>query len=1005
MLIYILTILLYTLQYNNMNPQIIVSPPGALPPPNPPALPVVRPPANRAIRRVLSPLGNSIQVGSHQFYNYIKQGYQISNGRLTNDNTNITEKYTINPETGRYIQVRGYSHRNLINNRGFIYNPGNNYYSTKSQHRTVINDSPKTDELLTALRQENETRSFRSIVEAPQNDPNAPRYIKYYDLEKQTWITLNLSDDTRTARSQMINVNSTISKQYTSYIDDIQQYLTFESIIIDDYGATVIEEEYDDDNVQDAFYGDAELLPPIRRMKNIFRFFFVVDEVEDIPVDIGSFNTDNCLIECIKDHLKNPKDIDILTSILMNDEATTELMEDIRKLVNAHIILRTPLGIHSKYNKDSLPTLNLYYNNHHLTQIPEHKPIIEFVDNLPTDIDPSFITDYDPTYTLTTYSTQYILKNQTLHDTILTESEEPIKIHIIKQVKDALNSAGISPYKGGGEIINAVNRGIYYNNSDVNAGFSIDVINAYGQYSGPLPKDCDTYVEINQIQSHHQGFVKVEYELLGQDIEDLISMPYYRWMVANNVEHTAHYAIVAEPTNFTIPTTRKVWTRYVQGSLSKHNKQVIKQQFITTDRAMVPGFDYEQYNYNSHKLYKCFKKEEKTSSTSYPHIVLYYQSHVKQLIHQLLLNNPTANINRIWVDSVQTESELIYDSTIWAVKTPTVSEDNTNYVGPWLPHHNRVPSSTYFKPMTLITGKAGTGKSHIVKSYINSCINPIIISGQNVHKRQYTDMIHYTIDMFLSKYGHFAKYNKSLPYTHAIMDEWFMIDIKQAIKLCKLLRALHIKPIFVGDPNQITCVNGTPISLNQFKDIHELTFNYRQKDDPEFVKMLDHLLQTGEFNYSQSLKEEELTSDDVILVSKINIMDRINKIVYAKNESVEQYGYKHNTPYRIMKAVKHIMDAGLYVGDLVHLTNISRTTLTFTGPEDIIYTIKHNQFKDEIYRMGYAWTYHSVQGMTIPNKRIVLSEEGLFQRNRMLYVGLTRATHSNQIYKLKETKE
>lgn len=331
--------------------------------------------------------------------------------------------------------------------------------------------------------------------------------------------------------------------------------------------------------------------------------------------------------------------------------------------------------------------------------------------------------------------------------------------------------------------------------------------------------------------------------------------------------------------------------------------------------------------------------------------------------------------------------------------------------------------------ITIINGKAGTGKSTTLKYIVKAikAINPndkieiISLSGKAVNvidtKINNNDIEPKTIHRLFNFYGNnysTAKKIKVLDYL--IIDEMSMIDLALLSKVLELI-PLEAKVIFCGDLGQIPPIGiGTPIKdiLNskKFKNI-ELIVNNRQGTNlisKNSIKILENNsdleYKNSEFelinkedknciilkNKVQSLLKEGYNFDDIMIITHSNFFtNKINNVI--KELVFKEYRYKDSFTIgdKVMQT-KNNYDKKVFNGEIGKIILFRRGINKSIDVlfNDRVVTYSSQELKELDF--AYSVTVNKSQGS---QSKIVIfyigKEDEKYLNSNIIYTAITRA--------------
>lgn len=765
------------------------------------------------------------------------------------------------------------------------------------------------------------------------------------------------------------------------------------------------------------------------------------------PMRDGS---NNCVIQCIKDlNISFPKrnSFETLNEKYLESGVNKEQMEYIAKTLKIKIELYV-YGLKFTFGniKRNQKTIKLYNKNAHCTIKPVQKSetiycTSEIINNKIENINHNCVLNYyndlnnniislevkENNDINSTKSILYIVKN--INNIDLEEHkclsdiqyynklffEKNKQIDTIKY--DNVNFDIIKQYP---------NNSIYYCNNESIFNHetleyecsykykTIDLITAFNNfakfsnYTG-FPKNLNIALKADALTDdilyNFEGIAYVEYIdiLTNKYIKRLISFPFIRFLKESNIYYKIIFVLMSnESLDLDTSPFNKLNKRCLQkvfGCMMKTSKSY---SFCTTDKEVAKSygsFSEQKWHWNDDDtLYQCKEFYEDKELTRYcPHIVGYIKDYVNiQILKQvLILQQNNIAIKRIWVDGIDVNTNAnitnLYDKSIFKVKSTKVNDTynlNIQSLEIETPEilHDSFNKFKLNNNITLITGSPGTGKSYNIKQLYNQNNNCLILTPTHILKKMYKG---FEVKTFQS-----TQKKPTLPnYSHVFIDEYTMISQKDFNALRAKLDE-NTKIILVGDKNQLSLDFGDPIKITDDIEVITLTKNYRQLDN-YFQQMIDLTLKKGSIDWiKQTITENDAVQqpNTIILSATNNEVERLNIIGHKLNKNEQYKNCKINTPIKFITTTKSHCNNELGICVELH--------------EDYFICKKDNgdlikvKYDYESWIYGYSITYHCMQGLTIKDKNIILNTNNLFDKKRMLYVGVSRASDINQLYKL-----
>lgn len=323
--------------------------------------------------------------------------------------------------------------------------------------------------------------------------------------------------------------------------------------------------------------------------------------------------------------------------------------------------------------------------------------------------------------------------------------------------------------------------------------------------------------------------------------------------------------------------------------------------------------------------------------------------------------------------------------------------------------------------ITIITGGAGTGKTTVIKSIIETynkhfSTGSLLLAPTGKASRRIAvkcDNPAYTIHHALRKslendYIHYRE-NNPFPEQLFVVDESSMID---TLLMRDILRAISLgsKVIFVGDYQQLEAVGvGSPfhemIESGLCKVI-KLTKNFRQSDDNAILNNAEAVLNGEMFFEGNGVTIHEISlselskyaSEDTVNISPYRkIVSAINQSIYNKHK--EDTKFQNEYYYKGCQVVFNKNTEHYANGDTGRVLTFDDESMKIVL-DDTYEVITVNREDFDNMNFGYALTTHKVQGSEYDNIKIFLPKElTSFSANpNMLYTMITRARKNVDIY-------
>jgi hypothetical protein len=305
---------------------------------------------------------------------------------------------------------------------------------------------------------------------------------------------------------------------------------------------------------------------------------------------------------------------------------------------------------------------------------------------------------------------------------------------------------------------------------------------------------------------------------------------------------------------------------------------------------------------------------------------------------------------------------------------------------------------------TLITGRAGTGKSHLIKDlkkkFPRLCLMaPTNVAAKNIGGRTIHKTFHLPNNIYPDNIPNRFKNRRTNVIDEVSMVGW---NLFQQIVDYSGDKSNYV---LLGDFGQFSPVRDEPILpfLENNPDITklELTQNFRQKNDLELLQILDDLRESGRPTDSvmQFVKSRTIKSrTDIVLPKEIVYLSTLNTDVNAYNEQFNIYDIGtlvrgHNNRNRIknneMGVVTGFSD-GLLSIRLFHGGEILSKSLEI--PENA----RTIDVSPDDVTIAEGMTLHKSQGKDFPNVLINLNQIWRFPAG--LYVAMSRVRRGENIF-------
>lgn len=748
----------------------------------------------------------------------------------------------------------------------------------------------------------------------------------------------------------------------------------------------------------------------------------------------------NCFIETLDNYYKINKldtkypneynNIELLYKIYKHEGVFNEDINFIAKELRLHISAHVNNKLYEyKYsNCHSKPILRIKYDNNHIEQ---YNTIIESKINIKSEL--YIHNNLSSIIPLLSNITNIIIQHDEImaifiNNKLMYKTNKDIitlpdnYITMFQYLTDDIHNYftnPIFPIKSDHYFYRQlITNQIFYSNSNNQDTIKIDINSSYDHFK-ELPTDLLIKIETDKFIDKI-GYSYITYQNpLTKNIET-------KWrgnnfikeiLIKYNIPFTISQAILS--TNSTILNIKEFYKfhskaykyekRIFHIILGKWSKVVDYKYIQTTDQILATSNGGEPlYNYTTNQiiqpndsiysheniLYSYKENSTINDSNYYPHVVGYIHEYTNITIMDTILKN-NIKTERVWVDGIDLGhgkiNNNIFKNDKLTLKLPNGfkfemskkyrQEDIISFNHEALKDLQKIYYNLPEQHISIITGYAGTGKSYLLK-YISSIFKTTILTPTHLVKRMYTNAK--TIDSYIFD-------PKSKSEDIILIDEYSMVSQEKLDIIKNKSRAAKI--ILFGDANQLDPISGTKIK--DYPTI-KLTKIYRTKDE-EFIKNQINTLETGNIKYINQYMtiEEAIKSKSYILSSLNSNIDKINKIGLELNQNEFKYGIKKDMPFII--STNKIYN-NLCNGDYGTIIDIKDNIILKIG-DDII---ELNPKYKHIIKPAYSITYHKMQGQTIDTKNIVIDERNLeiFDKYKMLYVGVSRARNQSQLYKL-----
>jgi len=343
------------------------------------------------------------------------------------------------------------------------------------------------------------------------------------------------------------------------------------------------------------------------------------------------------------------------------------------------------------------------------------------------------------------------------------------------------------------------------------------------------------------------------------------------------------------------------------------------------------------------------------------------------------------------------------------------------------------------KNITVISGKAGTGKTSVIKAilevYKDKHIGMAALSAKAAKRmREVTGFVNAcTIHRLLGYKGSYFEYNENMPFSYdlLILDECSMNNIYLFYSILKATKN-NTKIILAGDFCQLASIGvGSVFSdlvNNPIFNNHLLTQVYRQSDTSFinehanivregimpfdidkgimpfgkdvlyiFRTKSEDILNTTVNLYLESLKTTNIEDIIVVVPRKDTVIvscESINKEIQKRLLANETQYIMHNN--KIFKKGSRVInkkndyEKGILNGELGHVLFVDQKNMTVQFDEGNIVHFKKGELDN--LELGYAISVHSSQGSQYKTTIVAMdmSSYTLLTSN-MIYTAMTRA--------------
>ena len=334
----------------------------------------------------------------------------------------------------------------------------------------------------------------------------------------------------------------------------------------------------------------------------------------------------------------------------------------------------------------------------------------------------------------------------------------------------------------------------------------------------------------------------------------------------------------------------------------------------------------------------------------------------------------------------------------------------------------------------LITGRAGTGKTFIIKNnkYMTDD-NTIIMSFTNKASRNCGgSTIHKTLQLNSSLKTQEKTLKNLKKYTFCVIDEIGMIN-NGLWNIIKLVKQVNKKMIFIlmGDYRQLPPIDETrnveidvfnhPI-VNWLVGGNKIELLERKRYDKELWDYLERGYENGDWSGLQTTcPTPTQISKNRALCYYNKTRVRINALVNKSVTDKLQVGEKKHIPFTEDDAkkndkgqaaviyhgcpimcIKNVKDDCLINSDEYQISDFDEQSFTIIRIDDDEFEPKQIDIKrfHTDFVLNYISTVHKSQGATYTEKLYLYDFNKLITDNRIIYTATSRATQFNNIYQI-----
>ena len=312
----------------------------------------------------------------------------------------------------------------------------------------------------------------------------------------------------------------------------------------------------------------------------------------------------------------------------------------------------------------------------------------------------------------------------------------------------------------------------------------------------------------------------------------------------------------------------------------------------------------------------------------------------------------------------------------------------------------------------IITGKAGTGKTTVIKALIECysrfysrknilLVAPTGKAGRRLAEK--TGMPASTIHKALRKSPDddfiFYSEDNPLPYSLIIVDESSMIDTELMYDLLSAIQPTS-KIVFVGDHNQLYPVGyGEPFfDFFNTLEVYTLNNNHRQAEGTDILLNADRVLNDTAVESGRGVTVKHISYEDIgniilTIDDKTQVISPYNDLNAQINAFLRKGEDKFNKGDKVMflKNTKEYCN-----GDIGVISKINKEDTITVEVDNREVEVPKGKYEDLI--LAYSITVHKMQGSEAERVIVFIPEYDTFVDKRMLYTAVTRARSQLELY-------